>query len=249
MTPVRIADSPNDVRALLPELSVPPNPRNAGFILQGVKRVHRFQAPKRLRSCAILHSQQGRSRVSWDKMEEPEVPTEHLQEQIHHQAAHQSERWITGVALSCAILASLAAVASMSSGHYSTEAMVSEIESANQWNYFQAKSIKEAQLRSKTELLSALGKTVSEADTAKLGEYEREKSEIQKRALELGQETKHFLHTHHLLSGSVTLFQIAIAIGAISALTRRRAFWYVSMGFGVLGLILATSSALSMSGP
>lgn len=182
-------------------------------------------------------------------MEEPEVPTEHLHEEIHHQAAHRTEQWILGVALSSALLASLAAVASMSSGHFSTEAMVSEIESADQWNFYQSKSIKEAQLKSKADLLAAMGKPVSQGDAAKAAEYEHDKGQIQKRAQELGQEAKRFLHTHHLLARSVTLFQIAIAIGAISALTKRKAFWYVSMGFGALGLVLGAISALSMSGP
>jgi hypothetical protein len=182
-------------------------------------------------------------------MEEPEVPTEHLHEEIHHQAAHQTEQWILGVALSSALLASLAAVASMTSGHFSTEAMVSEIESADQWNYYQSKSIKQAQLQSKMELLAALGKAGSDGDKAKAAQYEQDKAEIQKRAEELGREAKRFLHTHHLLAGSVTLFQIAIAIGAIAALTKRKAFWHVSLGFGAVGLVLAMASVLSMSGP
>jgi hypothetical protein len=182
-------------------------------------------------------------------MEEPEVPTEHLHEEIHHQAAHQSEKWIMGVALSSALLASLAAVVSMSSGHFSTEAMVSEIESANLWNFFQAKSIKQAQLKTKMELLAALGKPSNQADAAKAAEYDHDKGEIQKQAQELGQDAKRFLHTHHLLARSVTLFQVAIAVGAISALTRKKAFWYVSMGFGAVGLVLAALSLLSMHGP
>jgi hypothetical protein len=179
-------------------------------------------------------------------MEEPEVPTEHLHEHIHHQAEHGGKQWILGVALSSALLASLAAVASMSSGHFSTTAMMSQMESANQWNYFQAKSIKEAQLKSKMELLSALGKPANPSDSTKAEEYARDKVEIQKRAEELGREARHSLHTHHLLSRSVTMFQIAIAIGAISALTQRKAFWYVSMGFGVVGLVMAVGALLSI---
>ena len=178
-------------------------------------------------------------------MEEAEVPTEHLHEEIHHQA-HNGERWILGVAFSSALLASLAAVASMSSGHFSTEAMVSQIEFANQWSYFQSKSIKEAQLKSKMELLEALGKPATDADKAKAAEYQRDKAEIQTKAEELQKEAKHFLHTHHFLARSVTLFQIAIAVGAISALTRRKAFWFVSLGFGVIGVVLAVQSLLSI---
>src|SRR3954470_219250 len=108
-------------------------------------------------------------------MEEPEVPTEQLQEDIHHEASHRGERWTMGVALSCALLASLAAVASMSAGHYANEAMMSQIESANQWSYFQSKSIKEAQLKSKRDILAALGKPASDQDQQKLAEYGRDK--------------------------------------------------------------------------
>src|SRR5438874_1437479 len=117
-------------------------------------------------------------------MEDPEVPIEHLQEEIHHHVSQHGERWTLGVALSSALLASFAAVASMSAGHYSTEAMTCQIQSANQWSYFQSKSIKEAQLKSKMELLEALGKEPSEADRKKAAEYSRDKEEIQHHAEE-----------------------------------------------------------------
>src|SRR5437899_4624427 len=145
-------------------------------------------------------------------------------------------------------MASFAAVASMSAGHYATEAMTFQIESANQWSYFQSKSIKEAQLKSKMELLDALGRSPADADKTKMAEYARDKEQIQKRAEELNQESKHFLHTHHILASSVTMFQIAIAVGAISVLTRRRAFWFVSLAFGGLGLLFIVQCLLAVAG-
>jgi Domain of unknown function (DUF4337) len=185
-------------------------------------------------------------RPSLTNMEEPEVPTEQLQEEIRHRVGQQGEHWTLWVALSCALLASLAAVASMSAGHYATEAMVSQIESANQWSYFQSKSIKEAQLKTKMELLEALGKPATEADKTKAAEYREEKDQIQKKAEELGKESTRYLGTHHILARSVTLFQIAIAIGAISVLTRRRPFWYVSLASGVMGLLFVVQAVLSL---
>src|SRR5436309_8923768 len=117
-------------------------------------------------------------------MEDPEVPTEHLHEEMQHHAEQGGSRWVLGVALSSALLASLAAVASLQSGHSSNEAMISQIESANQWSYFQSKSIKEAQLRSKMDILDALGKPASAADRDKASEYQKDKEQIQKRAEE-----------------------------------------------------------------
>jgi uncharacterized membrane protein YhaH (DUF805 family) len=41
------------------------------------------------------------------------------------------------------------------------------------------------------------------------------------------------------------MFQIAIAIAAISALTRRRKFWIVSLLFGVVGCIFLVLAAIA----
>ena len=45
------------------------------------------------------------------------------------------------------------------------------------------------------------------------------------------------LQRHVVFARGVTLFQIAIAVGAISALTNRRAFWFVSLVFGLAGIV------------
>jgi Domain of unknown function (DUF4337) len=175
-------------------------------------------------------------------MEDPEVPTEHLHEEIHHHAEHSRERWPLGVALSSALLAGLAAVASLMAGHHSNEAMMSQIESSDQWSYYQSKSIKETAMTSKTELLDALGKAVPPTDKEKVAQYEREKEEIRKKAEDLEKEAQTHLRTHEVLASSVTMFQIAIAVGAISVLMRSRAFWLVSLILGVAGIVFLCQS-------
>jgi len=54
------------------------------------------------------------------------------------------------------------------------------------------------------------------------------------RALEAG--SKRHLAIHELLACAVTFFQVAIAVGAISVLTRRRRFFGVSLAFAAVGL-------------
>jgi len=169
-------------------------------------------------------------------MEEPEVPTEHLHEHIQEHAEHSREKWILGVALSSALLAALAAVASLLAGHNANEAVISQIESSDQWSYYQSKSIKEAQLAGKADILAALDKPVPDADKAKLALYEKEKDEVRKEAERLEMESQHLLRTHEALAASVTLFQIAIAVGAISVLIRRKSFWLASLGVGIIGV-------------
>jgi Domain of unknown function (DUF4337) len=166
-------------------------------------------------------------------MEEAEVPMEHLHEEIHHSAEHGGEKWISWVALSTAILAVLAAIAGLLSGKHANEAMMSQIESSDQWSYYQAKSIKASVLEAKI----ALSTTPNEADSQKRERYEKEQEEIKTEAEQKQKEAKSNFHQHEVFARSVTMFQIAIAIAAISALTKKRTFWIVGLLFGVAGCV------------
>jgi hypothetical protein len=163
-------------------------------------------------------------------MEEAEVPLEDLNEHVHHSAEHGAS-WISWVALSTAILAVLAAVSGLLSGARVNEAMMNQIEASDQWAYYQAKGIKAAVLDAK---MSLSGQT-NEQDHAKAERYLEEQNEIQKEAKEKETEAKTNFHQHEVFSRGVTMFQIAIAVAAISALTAKRRFWLVSLGFGVVG--------------
>src|SRR5215469_3787459 len=172
-------------------------------------------------------------------MEEAEVPLEHLHEQVKESAEHSREAWISWVALSTAILAVLAAIAGLLSGQYANEAMINQIEASDQWSYYQAKSIKASVLDAKMSLAG----TANESDRSKYDRYEKEQEEIKSEAERKEAAAKSNFHKHEVFARGVTMFQIAIAIAAISALTRKRSFWLVSLIFGALGcafLVLAT---------
>jgi hypothetical protein len=166
-------------------------------------------------------------------MEEAEVPLEHLHEQVHESAEHSGETWISWVALSTAILAVLAAIAGLLSGKHANEAMMSQIQASDQWSYYQAKSIKAAVLDAKMSLASA----ADEKDRAKAAKYEEEQAEIKSEAERKEIDAKTDFHKHEVLARGVTMFQIAIAIAAISALTKKRRFWFVSLLFGIVGCV------------
>jgi hypothetical protein len=170
-------------------------------------------------------------------MEDPEVPTEHLHEEMEHHAAHAKAPWMMGVALSSALLAGCAAVCSLLAGHHESEAMVDQIQSSDRWAYYQAKGIKSAVLGSKMELLEAEGKPVSDKDVQKMAGYKKDQDDISAEATEKQHSAEAHLRRHVIFARAVTLFQIAIAVGAISALTNRRPFWFVSLAFGAGGLL------------
>jgi hypothetical protein len=169
-------------------------------------------------------------------MEEIEVPTEHLHEHMEHEAEEGKEKWVLGVALSSAFLAAFAAVASLMAGHHANEAMIDQIRASDQWNYYQAKGIKSAVLGSKMDLLKGERHKVSPQDEEKIKQYKEDQEKISEEAKKDEESSEAHLAHHVILARAVTLFQVAIAVGAIAALARRRAFWYVSLGFGGVGV-------------
>jgi len=174
-------------------------------------------------------------------MEEAEVPLEHLHEHVKESAEHGGARWISWAALSTAILAVLAAIAGLLSGKHANEAMMNQIEASDQWNYYQAKSIKASVLDAKM----ALAGTPNESDQTKRDRYEKEQEEIKSEAERKEAAAKANFHKHEVFARGVTMFQIAIAIAAISALTRRRRFWIVSLLFGAIGCAFLVLAAIA----
>jgi Domain of unknown function (DUF4337) len=174
-------------------------------------------------------------------VEEAEVPLERLHEDVQHSAEHSIETWISWVALSTAILAVLAAIAGLVSGKNANEAMINQIEAADQWSYYQSKGIKAAVLDAKMSLTAA----PNESDRAKSDRYEKEQEEIKSEAEHKQSEAKSDFHRHEVYARAVTMFQIAIAIAAISALTKKRRFWAVSLVFGLAGCVFLVLGAMS----
>lgn len=169
------------------------------------------------------------------------MPLEHLHEHVKETAVHTGEAWISWVALSTAVLAVLAAIASLLSGERANEAMMNQIEASDQWSYYQAKSIKAAVLDAKMSLAS----TANESDRPNRDRYATEQEEIKSEADEKTAAAKSNFRKHEVFARGVTMFQIAIAIAAISALTRQRRFWIVSLFFGAFGCVFLVIAAIS----
>ena len=171
-------------------------------------------------------------------MSPPEVPLEKSQEDIMEHAHHATEQWIMGVALTAALLAALAAITALLAEHHAEEAMIDQIESTDQWNYYQAKGVKALVLDSKIQLLEAMGKSPDPKDKSKLAEYRDKQEEISTEAKNKRTSSEGHVKQRFYLAFSLTLLQVAIAIAAISVLTKRKAFWYVCMVFGLIGAVL-----------
>jgi hypothetical protein len=184
--------------------------------------------------------------------EGPEIETEKLQEAIKEELEKEGGSFLKQISITTAILAVLAAIASLQAGDTVNEALVLKTEAtrlqseaSDQWAYYQAKGIKAAvQEASRTPWLAS-GKEPPVAYEEKMQRYGKEQNEIQDKAREKERErdkrlkeSDHLLHKHHGFASAVALFQVSIALGAVSALTRSRMVWIGSLLAGGVGIAL-----------
>jgi hypothetical protein len=184
--------------------------------------------------------------------EEIEIDTDKLRETIDEEIERSGSKMLKWVSLSTAILAAVAAVASLQAGDTVNEALAlksdaTRIQSlaSDQWAYYQAKGIKGAVARASAVTWKAAGKPVPAELDSVARKYDNEQKEITAKAKELEaerdakeHEASSLLEKHHRFAAAVAFFQVAIALGAVAALARARLVWFASLVLGSAGIIL-----------
>jgi hypothetical protein len=184
--------------------------------------------------------------------EGPEVETERLHEAIHEELEKEGGAFLRAIALTTALLAAFAAVASLRAGDTVNEALRLETEAtrlqaraSDQWAYYQAKGIKASLVEATQVTWRAADKEAPPEAAARIERYAREQEDIKREAEKLEKEreareheARHLMHLHHRYAEGVALLQVAIALGAVAALTRKRPVWLGSLGLGLVGVAL-----------
>ncbi len=181
--------------------------------------------------------------------EAPEVDTDKLRETIDEEIEKEGGALLRTIALTTAVFAALAAIASLKAGGSANEALALkteatrlQAEASDKWSYYQAKNLKATVTELSKSTWLALDKTPP-ADLAKaLDKYaeDQHKASDEAKALERERDAKaeeadHLMHGHHFFAQSVALLQVAIALGAVAALTRKRSVWIGSLLLGLVG--------------
>jgi hypothetical protein len=164
-------------------------------------------------------------------MEEIEVPTEHLHEEIQERAEEKREKWTLYVALSTAFMAVLAALAGLLAGHHANEALIERVKASDNWNLYQSKSVKQ-EIAVNTDLIMHV-----QDHSAAIAKYDKDKADAMKDAREAERKSEEHLSKHVPLASAVTAFQIAIAISAIAILTRRKVLWVGGLVLTCIGIV------------
>ena len=165
--------------------------------------------------------------------------------EVEHVAQHGGDSFTSRLAVLTAILSTVGAIFGYMSGHsqnaallYKNEAAIQKTSASNQWNYYQAKSNKQNLAELSVVLTSG---EVQEKFKEAIERYKKEKDDIKAEAEKLEAEAKAAdrhseaeMHVHERWALATTLLQIAIALSAITLLTRKR--WMLVGVFGATGL-------------
>src|SRR5437762_2200600 len=185
--------------------------------------------------------------------ETPDEPVEHFGH-AHH--AHEShDPFLKRVAITVVVLAVLAAfvgsLETLESGaalSAKNEAVLLQDKATDQWNFFQAKSIK----KNLYEVAGALGPQGASEFGKNAQKNANDEEEIQKKARELENTSEDALREsdrhetrHHWLTISATLLHIAIATATITIVAGgQRWLWYVALVLGTAGTAVASGTYL-----
>jgi len=165
--------------------------------------------------------------------------------EVEHVAHHGGDRFTARVAVLTAVLSTIGAIFGYMGGHsqnaallFKNEAAIQKTAASNQWNYYQAKSNKQ----NLAELSITL--TTGEAQEKyrkEVERYKQEKAEIkvdadklEALAKEADRKSEVEMHVHERWAMATTMLQIAIALAAITLLTRKR--WLLVGVYGAAGL-------------
>ena len=179
-----------------------------------------------------------------------EVETDKLHEAINEELERNGGSFLRSIAMSTTVLAAIAAIAALHAGATANEVLALktdatrlQAQASDEWSFYHAKGIKSAVAGAAETSWIASGAVAPASYGERSKRYQDEQKEIKQKAEDLekerdekGKEADELLHRHHGFANAVALFQVAIALGALAALTRVRLVWYASLGLGAAGI-------------
>jgi len=172
------------------------------------------------------------------------------------------ERWLAYLALTTVLLAVCATLSSFKEGNNSVDTVLNQTQAANQWSYFQAKSIKTYLYEMQKEKLEMDLKGFGPATpnelpaeyekkiayyTKTLARYEEEKKEISAEAKKFEKLRDEAQRRQDAYGIAVIFLQMGILLSSISALMKQKYLWYIGCGVGVVGIYFFLDGLLLFS--
>ena len=171
-----------------------------------------------------------------------------LQEHAEH-GAH--ERMLRPVALTMTFLAVLVAVVTVLGHRTHTEAILKQDQATDMWGEYQAHKIRANETKLSSDLLSAV--VIANQDRAHelIKGYAEEKDRKAEETKEDMEKAKGLEEAVELAEKKAdrfdfgeALLEIGLVITSITLLTHKRIYWFVGLGFSVVGIVAGVMGVL-----
>ena len=173
--------------------------------------------------------------------------------EFSEQLKEGSEKNLTHVSLTIAILAVLVAMVTVLGHREHTEAVLQQTRAADQWNEYQSRKLRVQQTQIASDLLSLQSTGDAAAIRVKVAAYKAQIAKWQpeldrdaEQAHELEADVNHAEHKAARFDLGEALLQIAIVLASITLLTRQHRYVVAGGLLAIAGVVIAASAFLVM---
>lgn len=166
-------------------------------------------------------------------------------------ADDKKEPWLNYLALTTIIFAVCATLSTFKGGSYSTRSVMSQSKAANQWAYYQSKSIKQYMFEMQRNTIDLQIKMIDKKQTdvldlykKKFDEYSQQVQRYESEKEKIKDEAKKFedirdeSQKHSSAFGVAVIFlQISILLSSVSALMKKKYIWIGGSVVGLAGVV------------
>jgi hypothetical protein len=180
-----------------------------------------------------------------------QMPDELSELQEHAEAGHDPE--LRRVSLSMAVIAVLVAAVGLLSHRAHTAAILEQSKASDQWNYMQAKDIRRHTYNLFADLLDLAPPTGADGEKRQAKregyikqaeKYKDDVAEINKEATALEHERDIAEHRADRFDAGEVLLEISLVLASVTLMTRKNAYWIISLTLAVAGAVIAATGFL-----
>ena len=169
------------------------------------------------------------------------------QEEIEEHVHHAKEPFDKIVAGTMAIIAALLAIVSVLGQHFTTETILQQEKSSDEWSFYQAKNIRRYSAQMGQDVLTQMKASPDAiAKYVKDGEkYDKQMEEIQKEAKDFEKERDSAEAKSKRFHFGEVFLEIAIVLSSLAILTKMKPMYVAGAILAVLGVVYAATAYIS----
>lgn len=158
----------------------------------------------------------------------------------------EHSRWHNRVALTTLVMALLAALGALLASRTANEALLGRTKEIIEISRLEGDRISVEMLKSKHEILIALGETPDPAERERIKAFETGMRELKAESARQEALATSIISAHEVFAIGVTMLSLGITLGGMAIVVERKFLWTVGLLFGMIGVLAVGTGVLMM---